>query len=77
MIRTRSAGVQISPLQEHRRDAPQGQITENACARQAPADKTQGVIRALTGATISSDSVCTIVNETVAAVKQPLAAAAE
>jgi len=46
-------------------------------ARQAPADKTTGVIKALTGATISSGSVCNIVNETVAAVKEPLAAAAE
>jgi electron transport complex protein RnfG len=46
-------------------------------ARQTPTNKTTGVIKALTGATISSDAVCTIVNETVAAVKAPLAAAAE
>jgi electron transport complex protein RnfG len=46
-------------------------------ARQAPADKATGVIQALTGATISSDAVCTIVNETVAAAKAPLASAAK
>ncbi|MBN2196645.1 MAG: FMN-binding protein [Polyangiaceae bacterium] len=45
-------------------------------AKRAPRDPGTGTIQALTGATISSDAVCTIVNQTVAAVKAPLAAAA-
>jgi electron transport complex protein RnfG len=45
-------------------------------AKRAPTDKATGTVQALTGATISSDAVCTIVNQTVAAVKAPLAAAA-
>jgi electron transport complex protein RnfG len=45
-------------------------------ARQTKTDKSTGVIQALTGATISSDAICTIVNEAVAAVQKPLAQAA-
>lgn len=45
-------------------------------AKRAATDRATGTIQALTGATISSDAVCTIVNQTVAAVKAPLAAAA-
>ncbi len=44
-------------------------------AKRAPTDKATGTIQALTGATISSDAVCTIVNQTVASVKAPLQAA--
>jgi electron transport complex protein RnfG len=44
-------------------------------AQQAPTDKSSGVVQALSGATISSDTVCTIINQTVDAVEQPLAAA--
>jgi len=46
-------------------------------ARQAPTDPATGVIQALSGATISSDTVCHIINQTVRAVKAPLAAAAQ
>jgi len=45
-------------------------------AKRAPTDKATGTVQALTGATISSDAVCTIVNQTVAVVKAPLQAAA-
>jgi electron transport complex protein RnfG len=45
-------------------------------AKRAPTDKATGRIQALTGATISSEAVCAIVNKTVGAVKAPLAAAA-
>lgn len=45
-------------------------------SRRAPLDKATGNVQALTGATISSVAVCEIVNETVAAVKEQLAAAA-
>ena len=45
-------------------------------AKQGPTDKAAGVIKALTGATISSDTVCNIINKTVDTVEQPLAAAA-
>ena len=45
-------------------------------AMQAPTDKKTGRIQALTGATISSDAVCTIVNRTVSSMKAELAAAA-
>jgi len=45
-------------------------------AKRAATDKATGTIQALTGATISSDAVCTIVNQTVAAMKAPLRAAA-
>jgi len=46
-------------------------------AQQAPTDPATGVIQALSGATISSDAVCTIINRTLSAVKAPLAAAAQ
>lgn len=45
-------------------------------AMRAPTDKQTGRIQALTGATISSDAVCTIVNKTVSQMKPQLAAAA-
>lgn len=44
-------------------------------AKQQPTNPQTGTIQALTGATISSDAVCTIVNATIATVKGPLAAA--
>ena len=44
-------------------------------AQQAPTNQATGVVKALTGATISSDTVCSIINRTVGAVAQPLAAA--
>ena len=43
----------------------------------APPDPAAGKIRALTGATISSDTVCNAINESVKAVKEPLSAAAK
>ncbi len=46
-------------------------------ARQAPTDLATGVIQALSGATISSDAVCSTVNQTLRLVKTPLAAAAQ
>ncbi len=42
----------------------------------AQTNQQTGVIKALTGATISSDAVCTIINQTVASMKAELAAAA-
>ncbi len=45
-------------------------------ARRAPTDPRTGTIEALTGATISSDAVCTIVNQTVSGMKAQLARAA-
>ena len=44
-------------------------------AKQAPRDPQTGTIQALSGATISSDAVCTIVNATVSSMKDKLAAA--
>jgi electron transport complex protein RnfG len=46
-------------------------------AQQAPTDQQRGVVKALTGATISSDTVCSIINKTVDIVEKPLAAAAQ
>jgi electron transport complex protein RnfG len=46
-------------------------------AQQAPTDQHRGVVKALTGATISSDTVCSIINKTVDLVEKPLAAAAQ
>jgi electron transport complex protein RnfG len=45
-------------------------------AMRAPTDKATGTIQALTGATISSDAVCAIINRTVSSMKADLAAAA-
>jgi electron transport complex protein RnfG len=45
-------------------------------AQAAPTNRETGVVQALSGATISSDAVCTIVNEAVSQAKQPLAVAA-
>jgi hypothetical protein len=46
-------------------------------AQLAPTNQVTGTVRAVTGATISSDAVCTIINETVGAAKDALAAAAQ
>jgi electron transport complex protein RnfG len=46
-------------------------------AQQAPTDPATGVIQALSGATISSDAVCSIINRTLKVVQAPLAAAAQ
>jgi electron transport complex protein RnfG len=45
-------------------------------AQAAPTNRETGVVQALSGATISSNAVCTIVNQTVREVKTPLAEAA-
>jgi len=55
-----------------------GMSTDRALdAQQAPTDLATGVIQALSGATISSDAVCSTINQTLRVVKAPLAAAAQ
>lgn len=54
-----------------------GMSTERTLnAKQAPTDPATGVIQALSGATISSRAVCSIINQTLRVVRAPLSAAA-